>query len=155
MSPKSESKASNTTTAAGRQKNAGFTAAERAAMKERARELRAEKEKVDGASAVLSKIDEMTEPDQTLARRVHEIVTANAPDLVPRLWYGMPAYTRDGKVLCFFQAAQKFDTRYSTLGFNDGANLDDGAMWPVAFALTEITGAVEEKIAALVRQAVG
>jgi len=136
----------------------GFTDAEKAAMKERAKELKAEarasKNRAEGDKAVLAKIAEMPEPDRTLAARVHAIVTANAPELWPRLWYGMPAYAKDGKVVCFFQGASKFDARYATLGFNDAANLDDGAMWPTTFGLKELTPAGEKKVAALVRRAV-
>jgi len=136
----------------------GFTAEERAAMKERARELkaaaRADKDRVDGESAVLAKIAEMSEPDRTMAERLHAIIKASAPALTPKTWYGMPAYAREGQVVCFFQSAQKFNARYATLGFNDAANLDEGAFWPVAFALKELTPAVEEKIAALVKKAV-
>jgi uncharacterized protein YdhG (YjbR/CyaY superfamily) len=136
----------------------GFTAEERAAMKERARELkaaaRADKDRVDGESAVLAKIAGMSEPDRTMAERLHAIIKASAPALTPKTWYGMPAYAREGQVVCFFQSAQKFNTRYATLGFNDAANLDEGAFWPVAFALKELTPAVEEKIAALVKKAV-
>lgn len=137
----------------------GFTAEERAAMKERARELKAEarasKDRATGESAVLAKIAEMPEPDRAMAQRLHEIITANAPALAPKTWYGMPAYARDGVVVCFFQSAQKFNVRYATLGFTDAAHLDEGAMWPVAFALTELTATEEEKIAALVRKAAG
>ncbi len=136
----------------------GFTAEERAAMKERAKELKAEeranKNREEGERDVLAKIAEMTEPDRALATRFHEIVTANAPDLSPKTWYGMPAYARDGKIVCFFQSAQKFDARYATLGFNDTANLDEGTMWPTSFALTELTAAEEERIVALVKKAV-
>jgi uncharacterized protein YdhG (YjbR/CyaY superfamily) len=136
----------------------GFTAAERAAMKERAKELKAEaranKNKAEGENDVLAKIAEMPESDRAMASRIHEIIKASAPVLVPRLWYGMPAYTMDGKVVCFFQAAEKFNTRYATLGFSDPARLDEGAMWPTAFALTAMTAAEEERIAALVKQAV-
>lgn len=135
-----------------------FTAEERAAMQERARELKAEaranKDRADGESDVLAKIEEMPEPDRTLAKRLHEIITASAPSLAPKTWYGMPAYARNGKVVCFFQSAQKFSTRYATLGFSDTANLDDGVMWPTAFALKELTPSVETKIEALVKQAV-
>uniref|UniRef100_A0A7C4PM67 DUF1801 domain-containing protein n=1 Tax=Anaerolinea thermolimosa TaxID=229919 RepID=A0A7C4PM67_9CHLR len=127
-------------------------------MKERARELkaaaRADKDRVDGESAVLAKIAEMSEPDRTMAERLHAIIKASAPALTPKTWYGMPAYAREGQVVCFFQSAQKFNARYATLGFNDAANLDEGAFWPVAFALKELTPAVEEKIAALVKKAV-
>jgi len=113
----------------------GFTPEERAAMRERALELKAASGKVEAESAVLAKIAEMPEPDRTMGNRLHQIITAAAPVLSPRLWYGMPAYAKDGKVVCFFQGAQKFKTRYSTLGFSDQANLDQGAMWPSAFAL--------------------
>lgn len=135
--------------------NKGFTKEERAAMKERAKELKAEAERADGESALLAKIAEMTEPDRTMAERIHAIITATAPTLSPKTWYGMPAYARDGKIVCFFQSAQKFEARYATLGFNDTANLDDGDMWPVAFALKALTAAEEEKIIALVKKAVG
>ena len=134
--------------------DAGFSADEKAAMKERARELKAEKEKVDGESALLEKIAEMPEPDRSMAARLHEIIKAAAPALAPKTWYGMPAYAKDGKVVCFFQSAQKFGSRYATLGFNDSANLDDGDLWPTAFALKELTPAGEETIAALVKKAV-
>ncbi len=137
-------------------KNKGFTAEEKAAMKERARELKAEAAKADGESALLAKIAEMPESDRVMAERIHAIVAANAPDLLPKTWYGMPAYAnKDGKVVCFFQAASKFDARYAQFGFNDVANLDEGAMWPVAFALKELTAADEARIAALVKKAVG
>ena len=129
----------------------GFTAEERAAMKERVRELKGEG---DGESVVLAKIATMTEPDRAMAQRAHAIIMASAPALVPRLWYGMPAYAKDGKVVCFFQDARKFKTRYATLGFSDKATLDDGTIWPVAFALKELTAAAEAKIGALVKQAV-
>ena len=130
----------------------GFTAEERAAMKDRVQEM---KGAGDGESAVLAKIATMKEPDRTMGKRLHAIVTASAPALAPRLWYGMPAYAKDGKVLCFFQSGQKFKTRYATFGFSDKANLDDGALWPVAFALQELTAAAEARISALVKQAVG
>ena len=133
----------------------GFTAEERAAMKERARELKAAAGRADAESAVLAKIAEMPEADRALAERLHAIVKASAPDLSPRTWYGMPAYARNGKVVCFFQSAAKFKSRYATLGFNNAAQLDDGHMWPVAFALTKLTAADETRIAALVKQAVG
>jgi uncharacterized protein YdhG (YjbR/CyaY superfamily) len=132
----------------------GFTADERAAMKERAQELKAARGKADGESDVLAKIAEMPEPDRVIAERLHAIVRATAPDLSPRTWYGMPAYARDGKVVCFFQSAQKFKSRYATLGFSDRANLDEGAMWPTSYALKKLTGAEEKKIRALVKQAV-
>jgi uncharacterized protein YdhG (YjbR/CyaY superfamily) len=136
-------------------KTTGFTAEEKAAMKERARELKAEAAKADGESALLEKIAEMPEADRVLAERVHAIVTASAPALEPKTWYGMPAYAKDGKVVCFFQSADKFKARYATFGFNDKANLDEGAMWPTAFALKELTAADEAKISALVKKAVG
>ena len=136
----------------------GFTDEERAAMKERARELkaaaRADKGKADGESDVLAKIAEMPEPDRAMAERLHAIVKASAPALSPRTWYGMPAYAKDGKVVCFFQSAQKFKTRYATFGFSDTANLDEGAMWPTAFALKKLTAAEEARIGALVKKAV-
>jgi uncharacterized protein YdhG (YjbR/CyaY superfamily) len=131
-----------------------FTAEERAAMKERAQELKAAALKADGESEVLAKIAEMTEPDRAIGERLHAVITASAPALVPRTWYGMPAYANDGKIVCFFQPAQKFKTRYVTLGFNDSANLDEGTMWPVAFALTELTTDGEARIGALVKKAV-
>ena len=139
------------------QSSKGFTAEERAAMKERAQELKAEarasKSREDGERDLLAKIAEMPASDRSMAKKLHAIVTANAPDLVPRTWYGMPAYARDGKVVCFFQAADKFKARYATLGFNDSANLDDGAMWPTAFALKKLSAADEAKIAKLVKKA--
>ena len=126
-------------------------------MKERAQELKAARRgragKADGESDVLAKIAEMPEPDRAMAERIHAIVKASAPDLAPKTWYGMPAYAKDGKVVCFFQSAQKFKARYATLGFNDAANLDDGTMWPTAFALTKLTAADEARIAALVKKA--
>jgi uncharacterized protein YdhG (YjbR/CyaY superfamily) len=137
----------------------GFTAEERAAMKERAKELKAEarvnKNRAEGERDLLAKIAEMPEPDRVMAERVHAIVTASAPDLMPKTWYGMPAYARDGKVVCFFQSADKFDSRYATFGFSDQANLDEGAMWPTSFALKKLTAADEKKIGALVKKAVG
>jgi uncharacterized protein YdhG (YjbR/CyaY superfamily) len=136
-------------------KSEGFTAEERAAMKERARELKAEAQRADGERSVLAKIAEMQGQDRALAERVHEIVKASAPDLSPKTWYGMPAYAKDGKVVCFFQSAQKFDARYATLGFSDEANLDEGAMWPTSFALKELGAAAEARIGALVKRAVG
>jgi uncharacterized protein YdhG (YjbR/CyaY superfamily) len=136
----------------------GFTDEERVAMKERAQELkaaaRANKNMADGESAVLAKIAEMPEPDRAMAKRLHTIIKASAPALSPNTWYGMPAYAKDGKVVCFFQSAQKFNTRYATLGFSDAANLDEDALWPVAFALKELTAAEEAKIGALVKKAV-
>ena len=136
----------------------GFTDEERAAMKERAQELKAARrapraEKVDDESAVLAKIAEMPEPDRALGERLHAIIQANAPALAPKLWYGMPAYAKNGKVVCFFQSAKKFNTRYATLGFSDSANLDDGLLWPTAFALKELTATEEAVIVALVKKA--
>ncbi len=151
MSPKKRTqKSAKSTTAAGR-KLGGFTDEERAAMKERVQEL---KGGAEGESAVLAKIAQMREPDRAMARRIHAIVRGSAPGLAPRLWYGMPAYARDGHVVCFFQCAQKFKTRYSTLGFSDKANLDDGAVWPTTFALMELTAAEEARITELVKKAV-
>jgi uncharacterized protein YdhG (YjbR/CyaY superfamily) len=153
-----ESKQSAKSTAAIEKKAKGFTDEERAAMKERAKELKAEaranKNKADGESAVLAAIAAMPEPDRTLGERLHAIIKASAPALAPRLWYGMPAYAREGDVVCFFQNAQKFNTRYATFGFGDKANLDEGAMWPTAFALKELTAAEEARIGALVKKAV-
>jgi uncharacterized protein YdhG (YjbR/CyaY superfamily) len=145
------------TTSSSGQASQRFTDDERSAMKERSRELKAAARrggKADGEQDVLAKIGELPEPDRTMAERVHAVVTASAPGLAPKTWYGMPAYAKDGKVVCFFQSAQKFKTRYATLGFSDAANLDDGAMWPTAFALQEWTAAVEARIGALVQQAV-
>ncbi|MDP8952020.1 MAG: DUF1801 domain-containing protein [Actinomycetota bacterium] len=138
----------------------GFTAEERAAMKERAKELKAEarqnKKREEGESALLVKIAEMAEPDRAMAQRLHEIVEASAAGLWPKTWYGMPAYAdKEGKVVCFFQSAEKFGARYATLGFSDKANLDEGAMWPTSFALKELTAAEEAKIGALVKRAAG
>src|SRR5881296_61546 len=134
----------------------GFTPEERAAMKERAQEMKAaaRRGKADGESDVLAKIAEMPEPDRAMAERLHAIIKTSAPALSPRTWYGMPAYAKDGNVVCFFQGAQKFKTRYATFGFSDKANLDKGAMWPTAFALKELTAAEEAKIAALLTKAV-
>ena len=137
-----------------RAKSTGFTAEERAAMKERARELKAGTDRADGEREVLAKIAEMKGSDRTMAKRLHELVKANAPDLAPRTWYGMPAYASEGKVVCFFRPAHKFKDRYATFGFNDTANLDEGAMWPTAFALKELSPAEEKKIGALVKKAV-
>ena len=130
----------------------GFTDEERGAMRQRVQELK--EDKAEGESAVLAKIGEMQAPDRAMAERLHAIVRASAPALSPKLWYGMPAYAKDGKVVCFFQPAHKFKTRYATLGFNDSANLDEGALWPVAFALKELTAADEARIGALVKKAV-
>jgi uncharacterized protein YdhG (YjbR/CyaY superfamily) len=133
----------------------GWTAEERAAMKERARELKAAAAKADGERAVLAKIAEMPQPDRAMAERLHALIKASAPALSPKTWYGMPAYAnQDGKVVCFFTPASKFNSRYATFGFNDDANLDDGAMWPTAFALTELTADDEARISALVKKAV-
>jgi uncharacterized protein YdhG (YjbR/CyaY superfamily) len=136
----------------------GFTAEERAAMRERAQELKAEarasKDRAAGESDLLAKIAEMPGPDRAMAKRLHAIVTASAPSLSPKTWYGMPAYARDGKVVCFFQSAEKFKSRYATFGFSDEANLDDGAIWPTSFALKKLTAADEKRIGALVKKAV-
>jgi uncharacterized protein YdhG (YjbR/CyaY superfamily) len=136
----------------------GFTDEERAAMRERAKEQKAEaranKKEAEGESDLLAKIAEMQEPDRAMAERLHEIVKASAPALSPKTWYGMPAYAKDGKIVCFFQSAQKFKARYATLGFSDKANLDEGAMWPTSFALKELTATEEAKISALVKRAV-
>ena len=145
------------TTAGGGRSN-GFTAEERAAMKQRSKDLRASARSTnghaDGESDVLAKIAQMTETDRAIAERLHEIVKASAPDLTPRTWYGMPAYAKDGKVLCFFKPAEKFKTRYATLGFSNKANLDDGAVWPVEFAVKELTAPEEARITALLKTAV-
>ncbi len=140
-------------------KDVGFTAEEKAAMKERAKELKAEerasKDRAAGESALLEKVAEMPEPERGMATRLHEIITTTAPGLMPKTWYGMPAYAnQDGKIVCFFQSAQKFGSRYATLGFNDTAKLDEGAMWPTSFALMELTPAGEAKVAELVKRAV-
>jgi uncharacterized protein YdhG (YjbR/CyaY superfamily) len=154
MSSKKNPQKSRRSAASAARKSGGFTAEERAAMKERVQELKAEANKADGEGAVLTKIAEMSEPDRSMARRVHAVVKASAPALSPKTWYGMPAYARDGRVVCFFQAAQKFKARYATFGFSDEARLDDGAMWPTSFALKELSAAVEARIGALVKQAV-
>jgi uncharacterized protein YdhG (YjbR/CyaY superfamily) len=149
MSPKTDTK--KTTKKSGE----GFTAEEKAAMKERAKELKAEANKAEAEKAALAAITAMKEPDRSMAKRIHEIIKASAPSLMPKTWYGMPAYAnKDDKIVCFFQTAQKFNTRYSTFGFNDSANLDEGVMWPTAFALKELTTAEEAKIKALVKKAV-
>jgi len=132
----------------------GFTSEEKAAMKERAKELKAAANQADSERDVLAKIAEMPDSDRAMAERIHAVVKASAPDLSPRTWYGMPAYAKDGKIVCFFQAADKFKARYATFGFSDEANLDEGAMWPNAFALTKLTAADEARIAALVKKAV-
>ncbi len=159
MSPKKEKKESAKRTTASSNKSRGFTDEEKAAMRDRAQELKAEaranKNKADGESAALAAIDAMQEPDHSMAKRLHAIIKASAPALSPKTWYGMPAYAnKDGKVVCFFQSAQKFRTRYATFGFSDSANLDEGALWPVAFALKELTTSEEAKIRALVKKAV-
>src|SRR5215203_5349893 len=136
-------------------KSEGFTAEERAAMKERAKELKAEAQRADGERAVLAKIAEMPEPDRTMAKRLHQIVKASAPGLSPKTWYGMPAYAnKDGKIVCHFQSAKKFNSRYATLGFSDAGNHDEGSMWATSFALKELTATQEAKIGALVKRAV-
>jgi uncharacterized protein YdhG (YjbR/CyaY superfamily) len=132
----------------------GFTAEEKAAMKERAKELKAEAAKADGEKALLEKIAEMKGTDRAMATRLHEIITAAAPGLSPKTWYGMPAYAKDGKIVCFFKPAEKFHARYATFGFEEAASIDDGAMWPTSYALTALTAKDEAKIAALVKQAV-
>ena len=148
-----------TSTTASSKKSPGFTDEERAAMKERAQELKAARRgpraaTADGESEVLAKIAEMQEPDRAMAGRLHALIKASAPELAPRTWYGMPAYAKDGNVVCFFQPAQKFKTRYATLGFSDKANLDDGALWPTTYALATLTAASEAQIRTLVKQAV-
>ena len=152
MSPKRDTQRSAKRTAAINEKSNGFTAEERAAMREAARERKAGT--ADGEADVLAKIAEMQESDRVIAERLHALVKANAPGLSPRTWYGMPAYAKDDKVVCFFQSSQKFKTRYATFGFSDKANLDEGSMWPTAFALKELTVAEEERITALVKTAV-
>ena len=154
---KGTQQSAKSTTATGKEFK-GLTDDERAAMKQRTQELKAEArrgaDKAEGESALLAKIAEMPGPDRTMAKRLHAIIQASAPVLSPKTWYGMPAYAKDGKVVCFFQSAQKFKTRYATLGFSDEANLDEGAMWPTSFALKELTAAEEAKIGALVKKAV-
>jgi uncharacterized protein YdhG (YjbR/CyaY superfamily) len=154
MSAKKATQKSAKSTTATNKKSNGFTAEERAAMRERAKELKAEARKADGESALLAKIAEMKGSDRAMAKRLHAIVKASAPALSPKTWYGMPAYAKDDKVVCYFQSAQKFNSRYATFGFNDTANLDEGAMWPTSFALKKLTAAEEKKIAALVKKAV-
>lgn len=160
MSAKKSTQKSARRNATTSSKSEGFTEDERAAMKERARELKAEARRgartdtADGESDVLAKIAEMPQPDRRMAERIHALVKSSAPGLLPKTWYGMPAYARDGKVICFFQSAQKFKSRYATLGFSDQANLDDGAMWPTSFALKELTAEAEARIVALLKQAV-
>jgi uncharacterized protein YdhG (YjbR/CyaY superfamily) len=154
MSPRKDTQKSAKSTTAINKKSKGFTDEERAAMKERVQELKAEARRADGDSAVLAKIAEMQGPDRAMAKRLHAIIQASAPALSPKTWYGMPAYAKDGKVVCYFQSAQKFKSRYATFGFSDEANLDEGAMWPTSFALKELTAAEEAKIGALVKKAV-
>lgn len=159
MSAKKDTPKSTKTTIATSKKAEGFTVEEKAAMKARAQELKAEarlsKNRAEGESAALAAIAEMPEPDRSIAKRIHEIIKESAPALLPKTWYGMPAYAnQDGKVVCFFQTGQKFGSRYATFGFQDSANLDDGAMWPTSFALKELTAAEEAKISALVKKAV-
>jgi uncharacterized protein YdhG (YjbR/CyaY superfamily) len=151
--PKTTQKSAKSTTAVGKASKV-FTGEERAAMRERAREVKAATGRADEESDVLAKIAEMPKPDRAMAERLHAVIKASVPALSPKLWYGMPAYARDGKIVCFFQSAQKFKTRYATLGFSDQANLDEGAMWPTAFALTKLTAADEARIGALVKKAV-
>jgi uncharacterized protein YdhG (YjbR/CyaY superfamily) len=143
-----------TTTTSKQKSYDGFTAEERDAMKERAKELKAARSKAEDETAVLEKIAEMSDADRAIAERVHAIVKANAPELSPKLWYGQPAYAKAGKVVCFFQPADKFGTRYSTFGFNDSAHLDDGTMWPTAYALTKLTPTTEKQLATLIKKAV-
>jgi uncharacterized protein YdhG (YjbR/CyaY superfamily) len=158
MTKKSAGKSVKSTAAAAKA-STGFSAEERAAMKARAQEMKAEarvnKNRAEGESAVLAAIAAMQEPDRAMAKRLHALVSAAAPELMPKTWYGMPAYSKDEKVVCFFKDAKKFGDRYATFGFNDKANLDDGALWPVAFALKELNAAVEAKISALVKKAAG
>jgi uncharacterized protein YdhG (YjbR/CyaY superfamily) len=158
MSPKKDTQKSAKSTTAVSKKSTGFTDEEKAAMKARAQELKAEaranKDKAAGENAVLAAIAAMREPDRAMAKRLHAIIKASAPALSPKTWYGMPAYAKDGNVVCFFQSAQKFNSRYATLGFSDKANLDEGALWPAVFALKELTAAEEARISALVKKAV-
>ncbi|MFZ1082391.1 MAG: DUF1801 domain-containing protein [Candidatus Kryptoniota bacterium] len=157
MSPKKETQKSTKSTSTINKKSKGFTDEERAAMKARAQELKAEaranKDRAEGERAALAAIAAMHEPDRSMAKRLHEIIKASAPALSPKTWYGMPAYAKDGKVVCFFRDRQKFKERYAMFGFNDSANLDEGVMWPVAFALRELTAADEARISALVKKA--
>src|ERR1700674_1252951 len=150
---KATQKSAKSTGASGK-RFSGFTDEERGAMKARVQEMKASADKADGESAVLAKIAELPGPDRALGKRLHAIIKASAPALSPKLWYGMPAYAKDRKIVCHFQSAQKFKTRYATLGFSDAANLDEGAVWPVAFALKELTAAEEARIGALVKKAV-
>ena len=157
MRPEQDMEKSARSSRASNQQARRFTAEERAALKERAQELkaaeRANNDRAEGESQLLAKIAEMQEPDRRMAERLHAIIKASAPTLAPKTWYGMPAYAKDGKVVCFFQSAQKFKTRYATFGFSDTANLDEGALWPVAYALKELTASEEARISALVKKA--
>ena len=159
MSPTKDTQKSAKSPTAINKESKGFTDEEKAAMKERAKELKAEarasKDKEAGESAVLAAIAAMEEPDRSMAERLHAVIKASAPILLPKTWYGMPAYAKDGKVVCFFQSAQKFNTRYATLGFSDAANIDEGAFWPVAYGLTQLTATEEARINELVKKAVG
>jgi len=154
MADKTTAKKSTTTSAKRTGSGSTFTAEERAAMKERAKELKAAKTKEEGERALLEKIAEMPKPDRVMAERLHAIVTKSAPNLSPKTWYGMPAYAKDDQIVCFFKSADKFKSRYATLGFEEAANLDEGAMWPTSFALTRLTASDEKKIGALVKRAV-
>jgi hypothetical protein len=145
---------SGKSTTATKKRYEGFTAAEKAAMQDRVQEMKVAKDKADGESALLAKVAELPEPDRAMAKRLHAVIKASAPALSPTTWYGMPAYTKDGKIVCHFQPAQKFKTRYATLGFSDKANLDEGNMWPNAYALAKLTAADEARIGALVKKAV-
>jgi len=155
MSPKARTQKPGSRKAATGKKSGGLTAEERAAMKDRIKELKEGASKADGEKALLAKIAEMAEPDRSMARRIHAIVTASASELSPKTWYGMPAYAKDDKVVCFFKSGAKFKARYATLGFSDQANLDDGSMWPTDFAVKQLTPDAEARIAALVKKAVG
>lgn len=156
MSPPAKKTAKGAAKKSATNANTGFSAAEKAAMKERVRELKAEKNRADGEAGLLAKVAEMAKPDRDMATRLHALVKSVAPGLLPKTWYGMPAYANaDGKVVCFFKDAKKFGDRYATFGFNDAAKLDDGAMWPTSFALVELTAADEKKLAALVKRAAG
>jgi len=154
MADKTTAKKSTATSAKRTGAGSTFTAEERAAMKERAKELKAAKTKEEGERALLEKIAEMPKPDRVMAERLHAIVTKSAPNLSPKTWYGMPAYAKDDQIVCFFKSADKFKSRYATLGFEEAANLDEGAMWPTSFALTRLTASDEQKIGALVKKAV-
>jgi len=154
MAEKTSAKKGTTTSAKRTGASNKFTAEERAAMKERAQELKAAQNKEEGERALLAKIAEMPEPDRGMAKRLHAIITKSAPALSPKTWYGMPAYAKDDKIVCFFKSADKFKSRYATFGFEEAANLDEGAMWPTSFALKELTAADEKKIGALVKKAV-